>query len=58
MDKDIEYDYIHIPKNLNNTFEKVYKNKKKEIKQIIKERIIKEHGGNIVFRDSGRMSIK
>jgi len=51
MDKDIEYDYIHIPKKLNKTFENVYKNKKKEIKQIIKEKIIKEHGRNIVFRD-------
>ena len=54
MDIDIEYDYIHIPKHLDNTFDKVYKRKKEEIKIII----IKNNGESIDFRSRGGMSSK
>jgi hypothetical protein len=39
MEKEVEYDFIHIPKSLNNNFDKVYKKKKNIIKKIIKEKL-------------------
>ena len=29
MEKEVEYDFIHIPQKLNNSFERIYKKKKK-----------------------------
>ena len=50
MEKEIEFDYIHISKKLNHSFQKSYLKKKKEIKKNIKKQLI-ENGNTIEFRN-------
>ena len=49
MEKEIEFDYIHISKKLNTSFEKSYLKQKKEIIKKIKKKI--EDGYTIEFRN-------
>tara|TARA_Y100000389_G_C17440328_1_gene508171 strand:+ start:1074 stop:1226 length:153 start_codon:yes stop_codon:yes gene_type:complete len=50
MEKEIDFDYIHISKDLNTFFEKSYLKQKKEIKKHIKK-LLEEHGYTIEFRN-------
>ena len=50
MEKEIDFDYIHISKKLNTSFEKSYLKQKKEIKKNIKK-LLEEYGYTIDFRN-------